>query len=225
MNSIINTLNNKSDDVNIVVVLISLSLCILTSLILKYVYEKKSSSLTGKHHVGSIIPLLTVTTFLVISVVKSSLALSLGLVGALSVIRFRTPIKEPEELVYLFLSIAIGLGFGANQILITGVSFVVIIFCIIFIFNSNNKSLKSINDYNLIFNWKNNKISSTQIIEDLKQILESIDVIKYEHELSGSFTLYLRVSISRIEEIKKIEDKFTGYSDLSFTFYESNILS
>lgn len=225
MNSIINTLNNKSDDVNIIVVLISLSLCILTSLILKYVYEKKSSSLTGKHHVGSIIPLLTVTTFLVISVVKSSLALSLGLVGALSVIRFRTPIKEPEELVYLFLSIAIGLGFGANQILITGVSFVVIIFCIIFIFNSNNKSLKSINDYNLIFNWKNNKMSSTQIIEDLKQILESIDVIKYEHEVSGSFTLYLRVSISRIEEIKKIEDKFTGYPDLSFTFYESNILS
>lgn len=52
--------------------------------------------------------------FLVIFVVKSSLALSLGLVGALSIVRFRTPIKGPEELVYLFLSIAIGLGFGAG---------------------------------------------------------------------------------------------------------------
>ena len=46
---------------------------------------------------------------------KSSLALSLGLVGALSIVRFRTPIKEPEELAYLFICIAMGLGLGANQ--------------------------------------------------------------------------------------------------------------
>jgi uncharacterized membrane protein YhiD involved in acid resistance len=55
------------------------------------------------------------TTVLVISIVKSSLALSLGLVGALSIVRFRTPIKEPEELAYLFLAIAMGLGLGAAQ--------------------------------------------------------------------------------------------------------------
>jgi uncharacterized membrane protein YhiD involved in acid resistance len=54
--------------------------------------------------------------------VKSSLALSLGLVGALSIVRFRTPIKEPEELAYLFISIAMGLGLGANQILATVVA-------------------------------------------------------------------------------------------------------
>jgi hypothetical protein len=51
----------------------------------------------------------------VISIVKSSLALSLGLVGALSIVRFRTAIKEPEELVFLFIAIAIGLGVGADQ--------------------------------------------------------------------------------------------------------------
>ena len=49
-------------------------------------------------------------TTLVIAVVKSSLALSLGLVGALSIVRFRTPVKEPEELTYLFFSIALGLA-------------------------------------------------------------------------------------------------------------------
>ena len=54
------------------------------------------------------------TTYIVIMVVKNSLALSLGLVGALSIVRFRAAIKEPEELVYLFLIIAAGLGCGAN---------------------------------------------------------------------------------------------------------------
>jgi uncharacterized membrane protein YhiD involved in acid resistance len=62
-----------------------------------------------------VLPVICLTTLLVISVVKSSLALSLGLVGALSIVRFRTPIKEPEELAYIFLSIAIGLALGADQ--------------------------------------------------------------------------------------------------------------
>ena len=63
--------------------------------------------------------MLALVTMLVITVVKSSLALSLGLVGALSIVRFRTPIKEPEDLIYLFLAIAIGLGVGASSIYIT----------------------------------------------------------------------------------------------------------
>ena len=84
--------------------------CILMSFIVIDFYIKRSFSLTGKMHIGSIIPILSAVVFLVIIVVKTSLALSLGLVGALSIVRFRTPIKEPEELVYLFLAIAIGLG-------------------------------------------------------------------------------------------------------------------
>lgn len=59
--------------------------------------------------------MLTLTTALIITIVKSSLALSLGLVGALSIVRFRTAIKEPEELLFLFIAITIGLGVGADQ--------------------------------------------------------------------------------------------------------------
>ena len=62
-----------------------------------------------------VFPLLTLVTTGVIAVVKASLALSLGLVGALSIVRFRAAIKEPEELVYLFLCISIGLALGAEQ--------------------------------------------------------------------------------------------------------------
>ena len=56
-----------------------------------------------KTHVSNILTMIGLIVFLVITVIKSSLALSLGLVGALSIVRFRTPIKEPEELGYLFL--------------------------------------------------------------------------------------------------------------------------
>ena len=81
---------------------------------------------------------------LIITIIKSSLALSLRLVGALSNIRFRTAIKEPEELMFLFISIALGLGFGANQTFITLIGFLLIIIAIILLTSSSEVILKKI---------------------------------------------------------------------------------
>ena len=126
MNDFTNNLNDlltpNMNQVDLVPTLFSFLLCVIMSFILRDFYIKRSFSLSGKLHIGSVIPVLSAVVFLVIIVVKSSLALSLGLVGALSIVRFRTPIKEPEELIYLFLAIAIGLGYAAGQVLITTMS-------------------------------------------------------------------------------------------------------
>ena len=90
--------------------------------LVKWHFFRFSNSLSNRTEFTSVLPFILLTTIFIISIVKSSLALSLGLVGALSIVRFRTPIKEPEELAYLFISIAIGLGLGANQIIATIVS-------------------------------------------------------------------------------------------------------
>lgn len=87
---------------------------LLASLVAWY-YAAYGRSLSNRGRLASTLPVLAMITVLIISVVKSSLALSLGLVGALSIIRFRTAIKEPEELVYIFMVMAIGLGLGADQ--------------------------------------------------------------------------------------------------------------
>ena len=121
---------NLSNDLP--VVLLNYIFCVLCSFGLKIIYENKSTSLSGKFHIGIVIPILTQIIFFIILIVKSSLALSLGLVGALSIVRFRTPIKEPEELVYLFLAIAIGIGFGAGQTLLTLIIFILIMGTIYF---------------------------------------------------------------------------------------------
>jgi len=97
------------------ILLLNLILGTGVSLIIAWYYVKFGNSLSNRLHFGAILPLLTLITLLVISIVKSSLALSLGLVGALSIVRFRTAIKDPEELIFLFLAIAVGLGFGADQ--------------------------------------------------------------------------------------------------------------
>jgi uncharacterized membrane protein YhiD involved in acid resistance len=86
----------------------------LLSMFVRELYRRFSRSLSNRESFSAIFIPLTVTTVLVINTVKSSLALSLGLVGALSIVRFRAAIKDPEELVYLFFCIAIGLTLGAG---------------------------------------------------------------------------------------------------------------
>lgn len=87
------------------------------------VYTVFGTALSNRKRFANTFVMLALTIMLVISVVKASLALSLGLVGALSIIRFRTAIKEPEELAFLFLTVAIGLGFGAGKFGITLAAF------------------------------------------------------------------------------------------------------
>lgn len=85
------------------------------ALYLRWLYRTFATSASDSDSVTRVFPLLTLATIGVIAVVKSSMALSLGLVGALSIVRFRSAIKEPEELVYLFLCIGIGLMLGNGQ--------------------------------------------------------------------------------------------------------------
>ena len=107
---------------NLVSLLINLGVGILLALLLRWHFERFGSTLSNRWEFAQTFPFILLTTVLVITVVKSSLALSLGLVGALSIVRFRTPVKEPEELAYLFLAIAMGLGLGADQTLPTVVA-------------------------------------------------------------------------------------------------------
>lgn len=107
--------------------LVNLGLVLILGQVLAWHYQRYSPVLSNKRKFARVFVFIAATTMLVITVVKSSLALSLGLVGALSIIRFRTPIKEPEELAYLFLAIGLGLGLGANQHLVTVLVYAVVL--------------------------------------------------------------------------------------------------
>lgn len=107
---------------SLVALLINLAVGLGLSLLLRWHFERFGSTLSNRGDFAHVFPFIVLTTVLIITIVKSSLALSLGLVGALSIVRFRTPIKEPEELAYLFIAIAIGLGLGADQTVTTVVA-------------------------------------------------------------------------------------------------------
>jgi len=98
---------------------------IILAIILEFTYIRAARTISNRRQFAGTFLLIAFTTMLIISIVKSSLALSLGLVGALSIVRFRAAIKEPEELAYIFFAIAIGLGLGANQTMVVIEAFVI----------------------------------------------------------------------------------------------------
>src|SRR5882672_1202628 len=111
--------------------IVSLGIAALLGLLLGQAYIHFGTSLSNRKLFARNFLILVVTTTLIISIVRSSLALSLGLVGALSIVRFRAAIKEPEELAFLFVAISIGLGLGAGQALVTVVALAIILGLII----------------------------------------------------------------------------------------------
>ena len=152
-------------------ILLSLSIGSIYGLILYFAIKHTSKTVCNTSRYFVVIPAIIIIMILIISIIKSSIALSLGLVGALSIVRFRTPIKESEELIYLFTAIAIGLGLGAGYLIITSIVFafiVLLMFALSFfkkkeavgdfyIEISYAKSDLHIEDFNKIFN--DNKVN------------------------------------------------------------------
>jgi hypothetical protein len=124
--SLLNFFAAQNAEIDILWFVIHFLLTALLSFLLAKAYVKFGNTLSNRVMFGKNFMILSMTTMLIITIVKSSVALSLGLVGALSIIRFRAAIKEPEELSYLFFAIAIGLGMGSQQAVITLVAFAVI---------------------------------------------------------------------------------------------------
>ena len=219
-NQILNSLNSNVEIFGIDL-LINIFGCLIMSFILRSFYLKFSFSINGKQNIGTILPILSLTVFMVIVIVKSSLALSLGLVGALSIVRFRTPIKEPEELIYLFLAIAIGLGFGAGRLVTTVVTSSIILITI-YIWLSN-RSKNSSSEYNLVFNWTNNNLMVDDIFEELKLHSESVDLVRNENkkdEYQAVFLIYPK----EISFLKKLKQNLEKKDELiSINFFKSEI--
>jgi len=210
---------NISTSTDYLAIMVNFILCIVMSFILRSFYIKRSFSLTGKMHIGSIIPILSAVVFLVIMVVKSSLALSLGLVGALSIVRFRTPIKEPEELVYLFLAIAIGLGYAAGQTLLTSI-IILSTLVINYFWLSNQKIYKSV-EYNLVISWIDEGLTFEKMTDVITDYVDSIKLIRLEHGLNTN-TAVLLISPRAARDIEKLTKNLINLDDkLTVSFYEA----
>ena len=150
---------DKVSAVSVIDVVIALALAFVLGLFIMQVYKKTFKGVMYSSSFANSLLALTLITTLIILAVTSNVLLSLGMVGALSIVRFRSAIKEPMDIAFLFWSISVGIVLGAGLIplAIIGSIFIGIIM-LIFI---NKKMADS--PYVLVVNCKNDKTEKNVI--------------------------------------------------------------
>ena len=143
-----------------------------------------------------------------LTVANSMLALSLGLVGALSIVRFRAAIKEPEELVFLFLIISTGLGCGAGQIKIISIG---ILFSLVSIFLYSKffvrRYLKLADTLNLAI-MADKKLSEKEInekMDEIKKYTSKIELISFSKSEDNT-TINFDVQLHNFSDLNKLTE-------------------
>ena len=225
MNKNLQFVLNENIQIDLENFVFNLFVAIILSFLIQLTYNKTSRSLSNSENFSRNFIVLGLTTTIVITIVKSSLALSLGLVGALSIVRFRAAIKEPEELVFLFLIIAVGLGCGAGQINITIVgTLIAIIIIFMMYFSKRNRQKISIDKFNvsLISNKKLDKDNLKKIIDLVSNYSLQSEFISVSQD-SDSTTINLLSKFKNINNINELDKKLKKkFPNLNFVFVKDS---
>ena len=149
--------------ISVTQILISMCITVLLSMFIYWVYKKTYSGVMYSKNFNITIMLISTVTSMVMMIIGSNLALSLGMVGALSIIRFRSAIKDPKDIGFLFWGIAVGLSTGTG-IYIIGIIGSIFIAFLLFIFD---RGIYNDNCYLLIV--KGNDINFEKIESIIKE--------------------------------------------------------
>lgn len=144
--------------------LLGIGMAFIIGLFIYAIYKKTFKGVIYSHTFNISLVIMTMATALVIMGISQNVLLSLGMVGALSIVRFRTPIKDPMDLVFLFWSVIAGILSGAGFILLAAIGTVSIGLVIVLFSNK----IRVENPYLLVV-----KFDKDNIGEKVEQIIGS----------------------------------------------------
>ncbi len=191
---------------------LNLLLAAMLSYVVGRVYVKYGYSISNRRSFSRNLMLISMATMVVISIVKSSLALSLGLVGALSIVRFRTAIKEPEELAYLFIAITIGLGLGADQFYPTVIAILVISGVIIISRRRANSTSDESNLYITVSSSRPDTVTLEKIVATVRPLCAELSLKRFDQS-NNTIEVVFHVLFSDIANFNAAKDGVLQLSD------------
>ena len=213
-------LEPQRSQVDLPVFLINLLIAVVLAYVLGRVYIYWGGSLSNRRKFATNFMLITLTTTFIILVVRSSVALSLGLVGALSIVRFRTAVKEPEELAYLFFAIAIGIGLGDNQRVITLIAFAVVIL-LIGLLRLFRQTAADVNLHLTVTSHNPQKFSLEQFTAALKPHVSKLKLLRMD-ETPQTLELAFMVEFKHMDHLGQAKDAIHSLApDSAITFLDN----
>jgi uncharacterized membrane protein YhiD involved in acid resistance len=202
-----NSFLEETADFSITAASVSLLSALFIGLFIFFIYKKTYAGVMYSKPFNTSVVLLSVLTTLVILAVASNVVLSLGMVGALSIVRFRTAIKEPLDLVFLFWSISVGiiLGAGLYSLAFLGSAFITVILLVL------TGKVDSSAPYILMLQLENEnaELQATEIIKNRfgkaivksKSITDGQPELIYEVKVKNNETSFMN-ELSAIEGVQ-----------------------
>ena len=181
-------------------VLLALGLSFVLGLFIFLIYKKTYQGVMYSDSFGVSLIAMSMITSLVIIAVTSNVVLSLGMVGALSIVRFRTAIKEPMDIAFLFWAIAVGIVLGAGLLPLAIIGSVIIgIIIVIF-------STRKIGDtpYILVVNCENEETENTANTLIKEEAKKSVLKSKAVNKLGVELTYEVRIKDDNTDFVNKI---------------------
>ena len=211
---------NNISSFSLIDMMIAMVVSLAIGLFIFLVYKKTFSGVMYSTGFAMTLVGLSLVTTLVIMAVTSNVVLSLGMVGALSIVRFRAAIKEPMEIVYLFWSIAVGIVIGAGMIPMAIIGSV-IIGVILLVFA--NRKLRE-NPYILVLSCVNEK-AETEALDLLEKSVERF-VIKSKTVNAAriELTAELRTKDATTAFVNRIND-ISGIENATLVSYNGEYMS
>ncbi len=201
-------------------VLLAMLFAVIVGLLIFWVYKKTFTGILYSSGFALTLIGLTLVTTLVIIAVTSNVVLSLGMVGALSIVRFRTAIKEPMEIVFLFWSIAVGIVIGAGMIPLAVLGSVII--GIILLIFANRKNVE--NAYILVLNCENEEAENTAA-ELLKNTVKKYRIKSKTVNVDGiELTTELKIKDDKMAFVNQM-NKITGVKNATLVSYNGVYMS
>ena len=207
-----NFLENFTGNISIQMVIVTLVVALLFSFVVFYVYKFTSKNTIYSKNFNVTMSLISIVTAGVVLSMQANIVVSLGMVGALSIVRFRTAVKEPRDLLFLFWSISNGIIIGAGVYsLVFIMAIILTIGLLVFDILPSSKI-----PYLLVVNISDNnifdKIVDTLIVNNIKYKVKSRNVSKGNIDIV--FELACKNTELLVDDLNKIKG-ITSYNLIS----------
>ena len=206
-------------DLSVVRILLTLGLAFLIGMYIFAIYRKTFSGVMYSKNFGVSLVMLAMITSFIILPITSNLTLSLGMVGALSIVRFRTAVKDPIDTVYMFWSIAVGIALGAKFFLPAILASAVIGVLMLLL---SGMRFRSTMPYLLVLRFNEN--ATNNVYGLLKRLPESQLKSKTVGSAGVEMTLEIRLRESDLQVVERFLE-IPGVYDASIISYGCDIVA
>lgn len=201
-------------NISIVGVCLTLTVSLLIGMFIFWIYKKTFSGVVYSHNFNVTLVLMTMITSLIIMTISTNIVLSLGMVGALSIVRFRTAIKDPLDIVFMFWAISVGIASGAKIFEVAVIGSLIIGF-VVFLFSKKKSRSYT---YLLIVHYEVH--AYFDIKERLKKMNYAVKSKVVRQEVT-ELTLEIKLKSDNTSFVNDIAD-IEGVKDISLVHYNGD---